>query len=218
MNVLKSFAKTIRKEGNIMGLVATADKKRDPIADGTYQAVCTSLIDLGTQFNEHFGKSSHQVMIMWEIPELLIKFEKDGKEVEAPRVISKKYTLSLGEKANLRKDLQSWRGRAFAMEELEGFDLVNVLEKNCMLQIINTTKDGKTYSNIAAILPLYKGMASIAPYSKAQYFSMSEGFDIPESLPQWIKDIIMKSEEFKGQAVAEPEYDNSAPVDSDVPF
>ena len=201
-----------------MGLMATAEKKREPINDGTYQSVCCALIDLGTQFNEHFGKSSHQVIIMWEIPELLIKFEKDGKEVEAPRVISKKYTLSLGEKANLRKDLQSWRGRAFTVEELEGFDLVNVLEKNCMLQIINTTKDGKTYSNISSMLPLYKGMSSIGPYMKPLYFSMSEGFDIPEAIPQWIKDIIMKSEEFKGHKAEEPEYDNSAPVDSDVPF
>jgi hypothetical protein len=157
-------------------------------------------------------------MIMWEIPELLIKFEKDGKEVEAPRVISKKYTLSLGEKANLRKDLQSWRGRAFTMEELEGFDLVNVLEKNCMLQIINTTKDGKTYSNISSILPLYKGMSPIEPFMKPLYFSMSEGFDIPESLPQWIKDIIMKSEEFKNNAPISQEQDNSVPVDDSVPF
>jgi len=199
-------------------LMATAEKKRDPIADGTYQAVCCALLDLGTQYNEHFGKSSHQVMIMWEIPELLIKFEKDGKEVEAPRVISKKYTLSLGEKANLRKDLQSWRGRAFTVEELEGFDLTNVLEKNCMLQIINTTKDGKTYSNISSILPLYKGMSNIGPYMKPLYFSMSEGFDIPEAVPQWIKDIIMKSEEFKNNAPASQEQDTDVPVSDDVPF
>ena len=201
-----------------MGLMATAEKKRDPIADGVYQAVTTALLDLGTQYNEHFGKSSHQVIIMWEIPELLIKFEKDGKEVEAPRVISKKYTLSLGEKANLRKDLQSWRGRAFTVEELEGFDLTNVIGKNCMLQIINTTKDGKTYSNISSILPLYKGMSPIEPFMKTLYFSMSEGFDIPEALPQWIKDIIMKSEEFKNNAPVSQEQDTGVPVSDDVPF
>jgi hypothetical protein len=201
-----------------MGLMATAEKKRDPIADGVYQAVTTQIIDLGTQFNEHFGKSTHQVMITWEIPELTIKFEKDGKEIEAPRVISKKYTLSLGEKANLRKDLQSWRGRAFTDQELEGFDLLNVLEKNCMLQIINTTKDGKTYSNISSILPLYKGMTPIPPYNKAQYFSISEGFDIPDSIPQWIKDVIMKSEEFKNNKPADVEFEGDIPVSTDVPF
>ena len=209
----------LKTKGEIMSpLIATAEKKRDPIADGTYQAVCCALLDLGTQYNEHFGKSSHQVMIMWEIPELLIKFEKDGKEVEAPRVISKKYTLSLGEKANLRKDLQSWRGRAFTVEELEGFDLTNVLEKNCMLQIINTTKDGKTYSNIYSILPLYKGMSNIGPYMKPLYFSMSAWFDIPVAVPQWIKDIIMKSEEFKNNAPVSQEQDTDVPVSDDVPF
>ena len=201
-----------------MGLIATAEKKRDPIADGVYQAVTTQIIDLGTQYNEHFGKSSHQVMITWEIPELTIKFEKDGKEIEAPRVISKKYTLSLGEKANLRKDLQSWRGRAFTDQELEGFDLLNVLEKNCMLQIINTTKDGKTYSNISSILPLYKGMTPIPPFSKAQYYSIAEGFDIPDTIPQWIKDVIMKSEEFKNNKPADVEFEGDIPVNTDVPF
>jgi hypothetical protein len=201
-----------------MGLIATAEKKRDPIADGVYQGVTVSIIDLGTQFNEHFGKSTHQVMITWEIPELTIKFEKDGKEIEAPRVISKKYTLSLGEKANLRKDLQSWRGRAFTDQELEGFDLLNVLEKNCMLQIINTTKDGKTYSNISSILPLYKGMTPIPPYTKAQYYSIAEGFDIPDTIPQWIKDVIMKSEEFKNNKPADVEFEGDIPVNSDVPF
>jgi hypothetical protein len=201
-----------------MGLIATAEKKRDPIADGVYQAVTTSIIDLGTQYNEHFGKSTHQVMITWEIPELTIKFEKDGKEIEAPRVISKKYTLSLGDKANLRKDLQSWRGRAFTDQELEGFDLLNVLEKNCMLQIINTTKDGKTYSNISSILPLYKGMTPIPPYTKAQYYSIAEGFDIPDTIPQWIKDVIMKSEEFKNNKPADVEFEGDIPVNSDVPF
>jgi hypothetical protein len=201
-----------------MGLMATAEKKRDPIADGVYQAVTTQIIDLGTQYNEHFGKSSHQVMITWEIPELTIKFEKDGKEIEAPRVISKKYTLSLGEKANLRKDLQSWRGRAFTDQELEGFDLLNVLEKNCMLQIINTTKDGKTYSNISSILPLYKGMTPIPPYTKAQYYSIAEGFDIPDAVPQWIKDVIMKSEEFKNNKPEDVEFEGDIPVNTDVPF
>lgn len=199
-----------------MGLTASAEKKREPIADGVYQGVTVGIIDLGTQFNEHFGKSSHQVMIMWEIPELLIEFEKDGKQVKAPRVISKKYTLSLGEKANLRKDLQSWRGRAFTDEELGGFDLVNVLEKNCMLQILNTSKDGKTYSNISAVLPLYKGMTPAVPYMKPLYFSLEESFDIPEAVPQWVKEIIMKSEEFKSKLVDGTK--DQPPVDDDTPF
>jgi len=47
---------------------------------------------------------------------------------------------------------------------------------------------------------------------------MSEGFDIPEAIPQWIKDIIMKSEEFKNNAPASQEQDTGVPVSDDVPF
>lgn len=197
-----------------MGLTVTNEKKREPIPDGVYQAVATGVIDLGTQFNEHFQKSSRQVLFIWEIPELLIKFEKNGLEVEAPRVISKKYTASWHEKANLRKDLQSWRGRAFTEDEMQSFDISTVVGKNCMLQIINTTKDGKQYSNIASILPLYSGLKNVAPFMDIAYFSLEDGYDIPTTVPVWVRDIIFKSEEFKSRVV-----DCTAePSDVDVPF
>jgi len=38
-------------------------------------------------------------------------------------MISKRYTMSLGEQSTLRKDLESWRGKKFTPEELQGFDL-----------------------------------------------------------------------------------------------
>jgi len=199
-----------------MGLIASAEKKREPINDGVYHSVCIGVIDIGTHYDEKFGKSSHKALLMWEIPELLIKFEKDGVEKEAPRVISKKYTLSLGEKANLRKDLQSWRGRAFTDEELRSFDLLNVLGKNCMLQIINTTKDGRTYSNIASVMPLYKGVDILKPVAEPLYFSLSDGVDIPISIPAWIRDIITKSQEYQDRVSTTDHVE--PPVDDAPPF
>ena len=57
-----------------------------------------------------------------------------------PRAISETYTNSLGEKANLRKMLENWRGRAFTQEEMDGFDLRNVLGKACMISVVHGTK------------------------------------------------------------------------------
>jgi len=82
-----------------------------------------------------------------------------GRNAEDKRfVVTKTYTASLNEKANLRKDLESWRGRPFTVEELQGFDLEKVVKAPCMLNLVaQTTKAGKTWTGIAAIMPLAKG-------------------------------------------------------------
>jgi hypothetical protein len=196
-----------------MSLIASSDKKRDPIPDGMYQAVTIGVIDLGTQYNERFMNRTHKVLIMWELPEVAITFSKDGIETTAPRVISKKYTLSLGEKANLRKDLQSWRGRSFTDEELRGFDLFTIIGKNCMLQLINESKDGKSYTNISSIMPLYKGMEVLNPVSKTLTYSLADGMNIPQDIPDWIKEVIKKSTEYTAN---EEFYSNN--TQDDVPF
>jgi hypothetical protein len=190
-----------------------------PIEAGLHQAVCYALIDLGTHYSEKFDKTSHQLMLMWEFPDVRLDTEKDGEKKSLPRVISKKYTMSLGERANLRKDLKSWRGRDFTPEELEGFELKQILGVNCIMQIIHNSKDGKTYGNIETILPLMKNYKTKKPENPILYFNMSEGLEIPE-MPKWIVEIIKSSKEFEG--IAEMNADLAKNIETakagDVPF
>ena len=83
---------------------------------------------------------------------------QDGR----PFSISKEYTASIGEKANLRKDLEAWRGRPFSSEELRNFSLENVLGAPCLLGVVHKpSKDGaKVYANVGSIMALPKGMPS----------------------------------------------------------
>lgn len=169
-----------------------------PIEGGTYQAVCYSVVDLGTQFNEHFNKSLHKVIITWEIPELRIEIEKDNKKQDLPRAISKIYTLSLHEKSNLCKDLVAWRGKSFTTEELEGFDVLTILGANCLLQIIQEERGGTTYANVAGVSKLMKNMPKVKSESDAVTYEMkTDGWDIPEKVPDWIQQMIKKSIEYK---------------------
>lgn len=205
-----------------MGLGASAKttKQSEPIPPDTYQAVCYAVYDIGTHFSPIYEKKSHKIIIIWELPELMIEFERDGEKKTAPRVISKEYTLSIGEKSNLRKDLQCWRGRPFTDEELERFELKNLLGANCLLQIINTKKEnGNIYSNISAILPLMKGMTKKANTADLQFFSMEEGMSLPEYTPKWIKEKIMASEEFIKHKASQGD-DDIPPFDpdNDSPF
>ncbi len=145
-----------------MPIMATAgsasSKDFKPAPSGVHQAVCCDVVDLGVMEVTYPGrppKKQHKVRLVWQIEELM----DDGK----PFIASKRYTLSLHEKANLRADLESWRGKAFTDAELQGFDLEVLLGVNCLLNVLQVKKGSDTYANVTAVMPLKKGMQKIVP-------------------------------------------------------
>lgn len=126
-----------------------------PAPAGTHAAVCVDVVDLGVIESKWNGKTltQHKIKIVWQIEE----DRDDGK----PFQVSRRYTLSLHEKAGLRKDLESWRGRAFTDEELQGFDVETVIGVGCLLNVIHNVKDGSTYANVAGVMKLPKNMTSL---------------------------------------------------------
>lgn len=125
-----------------------------PCPAGTYQARCVRLIDMGTQTSDYQGetKTARKVLMGFEILDTDVRRD-DGQ----PHVISKRFTASLHEKAALRKTLVSWKGKDFAPAELKAFDLATVLGKTCLISLVDSAKDGKSYTNIAAIMAAPKG-------------------------------------------------------------
>ncbi len=128
-----------------------------PCPAGSYLARCIQLIDLGTQTSTFEGetKRARKVLVAWEILD-----DECRRDDGQPFIMSKRFTQSLHEKAALRKTLASWRGRDFTPVELKGFDLKTVLGKDAFLSVIQTDKEGKTYSNIAAVMAKPKGMTT----------------------------------------------------------
>jgi hypothetical protein len=197
-----------------------------PIENGTHHAVCYSVIDLGTQYSDFYGKESHKVIITWELPDVRIDIDTDEGPINLPRAVSKIYTLSLHEKASLHKDLISWRGKAFTAEELVGFDIFKILEANCLLQTVQQEKNGKIYSNITAVTSLMKNMSIKKPENAIVRYSMLEnGFEIPENIPDWIKELIKKSAEYKmvagnqgSQALQNGQDAYNESTEDDIPF
>ena len=125
---------------------------------GVHIAVCVDEIDIGLIPNRFDPESDPvpTVRLVWQIAEEM----SDGR----PFLIKKDYRASLHEKAGLRHDLQAWRGREFTFDELVGFDLEKIVGACCQLNIVpKTSKKGRVFSNIAAIMPLPKGVAGIAP-------------------------------------------------------
>lgn len=127
----------------------------NPAPEGLHQAVCVDVIDRGIM-DTKFGPKQ-QVDIRWQLDQV----DEDSKR---PFQVMKRYNPSLNEKANLRKDLESWRGKKFTKEELTGFDVEKLIGINCQLQIVHNLGDGSTvWANIQAIVPLGKGMVKIQP-------------------------------------------------------
>lgn len=166
-----------------------------PLPAGNYAATCIRVIDLGTQTTNYQGeeKSARKVRIFWEIPEETVEWEGQIR----PATISSTYTASLHEKANLRKVLESWRGRAFTADELKGFDTKNVLGAPCLLNVVHTEKDGRTYANVAGVTPLIKGMA------KPELTGPLVNFDLDDFQPEILEGL---HEKLRDQIKLSPEY------------
>lgn len=132
-----------------MGLVVRGRSDFEPAPAGPSAAVCIDVVDLGTQDTPYGARS--RVRVVWSLEKTM---KKNGK----PYIVQKTYGRSLHRKSTLRQDLESWRGQAFDDAELNrGFDLEILLGKAAFLSIQHNTKDGTTYANVTAIMPLPKG-------------------------------------------------------------
>lgn len=201
----------------------------EPIPAGTYAARCYSMVQIGTIEESFQGKPKklHKVRITWELPtELKVFKEENG---EQPHVISKEFTLSMNEKAILRKFLEGWRGRTFSEEECERFDITVLLGKPCMLSIIHKTSSNKNvYAEISSISAVPKGMTvpdQINPSFEFSYDNFSEEKLL--QLPEFLQNKIRSSDEYKflqtpneTQIAASAEADKTflADHDDDLPF
>ncbi len=190
-------------------------KQPDP---GSHVGRAIRIIDIGTHHGEYQGAATvrNQIILQWELPNELIEVEGVNK----PLVTSKFYTNSLSEKANLRKDLEAWRSRAFTPEELMRFDLMGVLGKPCMLSIVHNEK-GK--AKVVGVSAMPKGMTCpeafnpidafwIDEWNQAKFDALSEGF----------QKLVMDSDEYKamrtppGQRAAAEQ--RPAVDDDEIPF
>ena len=191
---------------------STGGSNYEPIAAGTYVARCYSMVHLGTIKESYMGEEKYvnKVRLTFELPtELKVFKEENG---EQPQVISKEFTLSLGDKSNLRAFLNSWRGKALTEDECKSFDIAVLAGKACTLSIIHKTSkvSGKTYAEIASIGGVMKGMDVPAIMNPEMVFSVNNFDQVAfDSFPDFIKEKIQASNEYKA-------ISSSAPAHSDL--
>lgn len=204
-----------------------------PVPPGSHVARCYRIVDLGTQTTEYLGQIKHlrKVMFGWE----LHGEDNEGKplvtEKGEPMAIFKNYTLSLNEKANLRLDLQSWRGKPFTDAEANRFDISVVLGQWCMLNVIHRPgKDDKIFANVAGVSPIpsiVKQHGLPKPINELQMFRLAEpDMEMFETFSKGLKAKIEASPEWRALSSSKaPKKDAEAPskggfddMDDDIPF
>ena len=197
---------------------------------GMHLARCYRIIDLGTQKSEYLGQVKYlrKVMLGWEVHGAddngnPLKM-KDGR----PFAMFKNYTLSWSEKANLRIDLQTWRGKPFTAEEMRRFDLKTILGAWCMLNVIEKQgTDGKMYVNVSGVTPvpsMIKQAGMPQPVNKNEVFKIDEpDMEIFQTFSDNLKKKIVSAPEWE-RLNAKPSAtpaDPPAPSfgeDDDIPF
>lgn len=201
--------------------------KFPPISEGSQRAVCYAVVDIGEQkvVFEKSERSVDQVVIIWELPDEVVETD-DGPVV---RTISKTYTKSLHEKSALYKDLRSWRGKEFTQEELDAFDLKNIVGVPCLLNIVHKKKGDNVYANIASIMALPKGMEKPKLTREPLIFDMDEATEedvsnLPEWLQRKVKDSLtwkyrMDERDAGGGSFKGPQFESCDDFDDEnVPF
>ncbi|VVE31031.1 hypothetical protein PEP31012_03677 [Pandoraea eparura] len=207
------------------------DFKRVPA--GVFIGRCYSLIDIGTQRVEFQGdvKLQHKIIIRWELfgedehgeP---LTIDVDGKAM--PMTISKRYTLSLSDKARLRHDLVSWRGRDFTDEEAKAFDVSKLIGAYCMVNVTQNESNGKVYSNISSLTPLPGALKNAKPdpvHENRMFDLDSPDWDFFETLHEKLRETIKESTEWiskYGKPSGAKEYADvtggAGFHDDDIPF
>ncbi|HYE20938.1 MAG TPA: hypothetical protein VEA69_21005 [Tepidisphaeraceae bacterium] len=167
---------------------------------GNHPAVLVALIDMGTQEQEFGGevKEQHRIYGVWE---LVTEKKADGSN----HVVGLDLTLSLNEKAKLRKWIEARLGRLIA--EGEEYDVLSELGQPCLLNVVE--KNG--YPKVEGMSSVPKGMQVAKPTYPLTAWHLDDLEKTGQiALPSWVPylygeplaDHIKRAKELVGKSVA----------------
>ena len=166
---------------------------------GNHLARCVKMIHIGTAEENIQGKIKklNKVKLSFELPDETHVFKEErGAE---PFMVSKDYTLSMSDKANLRKDLESWRGEPFTSKQADEFDITVLLGIPCMVNVMHKTakSSGNNYVVVSSITPLPKRVECPEQVIPSFEFNYDDKFENFDELDEWTQNKIKETDEYK---------------------
>ncbi len=147
--------------------------------EGQHQGVLVDVIDLKMHPNVYQGVTKgevHKCALVFQIDEVN---PDTGRRFE----LSRDFTVSMNEKANLRKFLGMWRGKSYTEAEAEeGAPLHKLEGVNALIQVEHKQSKAnpeRSYANIVSVTGLPKGMQKISPldYARSEHWAAKVGHD-----------------------------------------
>ncbi len=142
-----------------------------PHPAGQFAARCVDTVDLGECVSTFPGSPDtlvHKCAIVFRTGELNAE---SGKDID----IAQEFTVSMNEKANLRKFLEAWRGKGYRAEQIkEGVPLDKLVNQWALISVDQKqSAKGRTYAIIKSISPLPEVMPkpTLLPYGREDYWN-----------------------------------------------
>ena len=189
-----------------------SDSKFKPHPEGQFPALCVDAIDLGErveQFQNKPKRLAHKCALVFRTGQ---KNAETGDFID----IGREFTVSMGEKANLRHFLEQWRGKKYAPEQIaQGVPLHKMAGNWALISVEHRVSGGgNTYANIAAAVGVPEIMRGALPtfpaYARPDFWN--------ERKAEYAKEAAA----FRAESAAPPsdEFDGSGPIedDDDLPF
>lgn len=139
--------------------------------------LCVDVIYLGRKIEQYPGKpirEAEKASLVFASGER--QEAKDGAPGELA-LVTVEMTLSMNEKANMRKFLESWRGRAYTAEQADaGVPLDKLHGHSALISVQHiTTSKGRKFAKVVSISPLPKAMpapdaAIMNEYTRPKFF------------------------------------------------
>jgi hypothetical protein len=178
--------------------------------DGQFVGQCVDTIDMGEKLEEYPGspaKVVHKCVLVFRTGE---KNEDTGEYID----ISREFTVSMGDKANLRKFLEQWRGKPYDDAAIkQGVPLHKLTGNHGLLTVAhNSPGGGKVYANIAACVGVPKQMQGVLvsydDYERADFWAKRR-----EQYAEAVREF--RGEQATGGSDLPSPFD---PDDADLPF
>jgi hypothetical protein len=131
-----------------------------PHPEGQFVVRCVDAINMGQKVESFQGappKLVQKCVLVFQSGEK----NEDGRLHE----VSAEMTISMGERANLRKLLEQWRGKSYTDEQARAGVPVHKLVGQPALMTVEHKKSnsGRIYAKISSIAPLPKAMQNAVP-------------------------------------------------------
>lgn len=140
-----------------------------PHPEGQFAARCVDVINLGIKPETYPGQDTREVQKV-----ALVFATGELNEDGYLHIVSGEYTNSMHEKANLRRLLEQWRGKAYTDDEAKAGVPLHKLHNQPALLVVaqKQSQRGRTYAYISSITPLPKQMdpPTVTEYVRAEFW------------------------------------------------